>query len=37
VLKDLKAFALDFNIDLHDMDRRLRAIFADAILKWLLE
>jgi hypothetical protein len=33
----LKAFTIDFDIDLHDMDRRFREAFSRAILQWLLE
>jgi hypothetical protein len=36
-LKNLKAFTIDFDVDLHDMDCRLRATFSRAILQWLLE
>jgi hypothetical protein len=28
--------AIDFNVDLHDMDCRIRATFSNAVLQWLL-
>jgi hypothetical protein len=36
-LNNLKAFTLNFDVDLHEMDRRFRATFSRAILQWLLE
>jgi hypothetical protein len=36
-LTNLKVFTINFDVDLHDMDRRLRATFSRAILQWLLE
>jgi hypothetical protein len=30
-------FTVNFDIDLHDMDRRLRATFSRTVLQWLLE
>jgi hypothetical protein len=36
-LANLKAFTINFDVDLHGMDRRLRTTFSRAILQWLLE
>jgi hypothetical protein len=36
-LTNLKVFTINFDVDLHGMDRRLRATFSRAILQWLLE
>jgi hypothetical protein len=36
-LTNLKVFTTKFDVDLHGMDRRLRATFSRAILQWLLE
>ena len=36
-LTNLKVFTINFDVDLHGMDRRLRATYSRAILQWLLE